>query len=371
VTDDKRPAQVDRMLGEVFEAEGRTRAPDRLLEEVFVRTRDTRQARRGPLGGVRLPAFPGRITPLAVAAVLVIGSLVAIGGVGSRVLPVATPAPAQQADRTPAASPAIVLCRNGTGLSGTVPALWAGCATGIRAVDVGSPPPVTGASYPDVGVPVIGPAGMWAITASSITEIDPTAGPGRTLDVPGIEVLGVGTSALWGGTGDDTVVRIDPATGTITGTIRLGAQPLAIVEAGGRVWVTAGDSLVHSYDAVTLAAGPTAEVGSDAARIGANASAVYVVSQGVEGTVTRIDLASGEVASVVVADPGDPRSLGELLVGDDGVWVTRRTGIVSLDPTTLATRGRSALPGYPIGLVRDGRYAWVFSDGRLDLAPLP
>ena len=100
MSDDKRPAQVDRILGEVFEAEGRTRAPDRLLEEVFVRTRETKQARRGLLGGVRLPVISGRITPLVIAAVLVLGSLVAIGGVGARFV-APTPQPAPQTSRTP------------------------------------------------------------------------------------------------------------------------------------------------------------------------------------------------------------------------------------------------------------------------------
>ena len=99
---------------------------------------------------------------------------------------------------------------------------------------------------------------------------------------------------------------------------------------------------------------------------------MFVVSQGVEGTVTRVDLASGGVASVRVADPTDPRSLGELLVGDDGVWVTRRTGIVALDPVTLAIGSSTELPGYPLGLVRDGLEAWMFADtGALHLVPLP
>ena len=197
MSDDKRPAQVDRILGEVFEAEGRTRAPDRLLEEVFVRTRETKQARRGLLGGVRLPVISGRITPLVIAAVLVLGSLVAIGGVGGRFI-APPPQPAPQVSRTPIPSPAALLCRSGTGLSGIVPDLWVGCATGIRAVDVGTAPPVAGATFPDLGVPVIGPAGTWAIGPSSIVEIDPTAGPVRTLPVPGVEVLGVGESVAVG-----------------------------------------------------------------------------------------------------------------------------------------------------------------------------
>ena len=371
MSDDKRPAQVDRILGEVFEAEGRTRAPDRLLEEVFVRTRETKQARRGLLGGVRLPVISGRITPLVIAAVLVLGSLVAIGGVGGRFI-APPPQPAPQVSRTPIPSPAALLCSNGTGLSGIVPDLWVGCAAGIQVVEVGTAPPVAGATFPDLGVPVIGPAGTWAIGPSSIVEIDPTTGPVRALPVTGVEVLGVGEAALWGGTADDTVIRIDPATGERTGTIPLGAQPLAIVEAGGRVWVAAGDSLLHSYDAGTLAPDPTIVVGSDAARIGANSTAVFVVSQGVEGTVTRVDLAKDEVASVTVADPADPRSLGELLVGDDGVWVTRRAGIAALDPVTLEVRASTALPGYPIGLVRDGRDAWMLAEmGELYLVPLP
>src|SRR6187551_1971215 len=55
----------------------------------------------------------------------------------------------------------------------------------------------------------------------------------------------------------------------------------------------------------------------------------------------------------------DRRSLGELIAGDDAVWVTRRTDIVRLDPETLEPAPIAALPGYPAGLVRDGDHAWI------------
>ena len=157
-----------------------------------------------------------------------------------------------------------------------------------------------------------------------------------------------------------------------TGTIPLGAQPLAIVEAGGRVWVAAGDSLLHSYDAGTLAAGPTVLVGSDAARIGANATAVFVVSQGVEGTVTRVDLAPDEVASAVVADPRTRGRSASCSSATTASGSRAGPGLVALDPVTLEIGTSAALPDYPVGLVRDGREAWMFAGtGALHLVPLP
>ncbi len=186
-------------------------------------------------------------------------------------------------------------------------------------------------------------------------------------------MLAVGDATLWGGTTGTEVRRIDPATGVVTGTIDVGAKPLALVDTGTTIWVAADDALVHRYDVDTLEPdGPAAGVGTDAFRIAATSSAVYVVSQGVEGTVTRIDRATGAATSAVVAEPTDPRSLGELLAGDDAVWVTRRTDILRLDPVTLAQGPPVRLPGYPVGLVRDGTHAWALADtGRLDLVELP
>jgi len=367
------PDPVDRTLENVFEAEGRTRAPDRMLEDVFARTKETKQARRRPWDARRLPTLPGSSLPLVVAAVLVLASIGVLagtsGGRPERSVPPAGPsAPAAVA----APSPAIAkICPGGEGLGGDAAVLWVGCPTGIRRVDLGVQPWAPDPLVEGVGVPVSGGVGTWAIRLGGLTEVDPVTGPGRVLEVTGVSVLAAGADTLWGGTLDRQLLRIDPATGTVSGRVAMPARPLAIVEAGGRVWVSGDDGQLRVFDGGTLAAGPTVTVGTDASAMAADATAVFVASHGVEGTVTRVDLATGALSKVVLAEPTDPRSLGEVLLTPDGLWVTRRTTLFALDPATLVIGAHVELPSYANGLVADGPFAWVHGNGRLDRVRLP
>lgn len=377
MTDRRAQDETDRTLGRVLEAEGRHRAPDRLLEDVFARTRETRQVRRRGWGNPwQGPSLAGRAAALIVAAALAVGALaLLLGGTGAPLAPTPSPVAATPATSvTPLPTPAAVMCANGIGLGGAAPDLWVGCPASAQHIDTAVVPPVAGERVKDAGLPQAGGAGVWAIRPGGVAPLDPETGAGPTIAAPGVVVLTVGTSVIWGGTSDDTVVRIDLARGTVTGTIQVGAKPLALLEAGGRVWVAADDARVHAYDVATLAPGAVAATGSDSGSIGASASAVYVVSQGSEGTVTRVDLATGVVTSRRIADPTDPRSLGLIVVDPQGagVWVTRRASLVQLQPTTLEELGSMTLPAYPAGIVLDGGRAWVYGeDGRLDEVALP
>lgn len=361
----QRGDRTDQLLSDVFEAEGRTAAPQRMLASVVAETAHTPQAARRPWDGWGVPR---EATSLTVAVVVVVLVVVVLSGVAGRLsslgLPLGTRGPGATA------APAAIACANATGLGGEAPNLWVGCPGGAEPLGVGTGSPSIGQPIDRLGVPVVGGAGSWALGSGGVIEMD-VPGLARTVAVSDAAILGVGAEAVWVGTVDDTVVRVDATAGTVTGTIEVGATPLAIVEAGGRVWIAADDGLLHSYDTATLAPGPTAEVGAAAARIGANGSAVYVLSQA-EGVVTRVDLETGVVTSRRVTETTSAVALGELLVGDDGVWVTVGADLLALDPLTLLPAGDVRLPANPVGIVRDGDSAWTVAEtGRVDRVPLP
>ena len=127
----------------------------------------------------------------------------------------------------------------------------------------------------------------------------------------GVTAIGSGSHGPWVGTANE-IVKVDRGTGRVLGRAPLGAEPLAIVEAAGRVWVTANDGTLRSYDAETLSPDPVVPVGSAPLRVATDGEAVYVASQGREGTVTRVDAATRAGDPTVLADPSDPTSLGEI-----------------------------------------------------------
>src|SRR6187397_1502582 len=108
------PDETQRLLDEVFDDEGRSRAPARLLEDTFVRTQTTRQSRRRPWDAIRTPSIGSGPAPLVVVALLVAGALVVASGAGSRFLA----PPPSAVSPPPQASPAIVTCANGGPLGG-------------------------------------------------------------------------------------------------------------------------------------------------------------------------------------------------------------------------------------------------------------
>ncbi len=358
-----------RELDEVLDAEARMRAPDRLLEDVFARTTATRQARRRPWDGADGSRRVGRVGPLLVAAVVVLGgaAVFAVSGAGRpRAVESTLDAPS-----APAGVAVADVCAGGRGLDGTATTLWAGCPTGIRRVDVAADPPAVGPLIEGIGRPVAGPSGLWATTIGGVVPIDPESGPGDVVPATGVIVIGSGSHGPWVGTANE-IVKVEPRTGRVLGRAPLDVEPLAIVEAAGRVWVTADDGTLRSFDAQTLSSDPAIPVGSFPNRVATDGEVVYVASQGREGTVTRVDAATRAVTTRIVADSSDPGSLGEIAATPAGVWVTRRTALLRLDPTTLEVISVTPLPGYPLGVAVVGDTAWSLSEeGHLDRARVP
>ena len=268
------PAEVDRMLGEVFEAKGRTRAPDRLLEEGRPDAQQAGPARAA--GAIRLPGLPGRMTPLVIAAPCV-GSSSRSAASESRPSPRPTSAPAP---RRPRAAPIArcAACAGGTGLSGRPRTSGSGARRDPRA----ERPPRRRRCRGRC-------SRAWASRSRCGRHVVDRAGEprgDRPVGRPGTHTRRPASSCSpWasGLSGATTRTRRSdrPRDRRRHRDDPLGAQALAIVEAGGG-YGSPRRPPPDPYDAATLShQADRRGRGGDAARVDANASTVYVVDQGV------------------------------------------------------------------------------------------
>ena len=116
----------------------------------------------------------------------------------------------------------------------------AGVATRIES-RTGVPHPIPVAGGPaDIA---LGANAVWVSAAldDTVARIDPTTGSVRSTTRVGRRPAGVavGAGAVWvANSGDGTVSRLNPRTGRVTATIPVGGSPQDVVVADGRVWVS-------------------------------------------------------------------------------------------------------------------------------------
>lgn len=152
--------------------------------------------------------------------------------------------------------------------------------------------------------------------------------------------------AVWLTTGDGKTDRIDPATNAVTASVDVGREGIAA--AANDVWVsyTSPGSDVGSVsriDSATNAVSVTANVsvGPDGVAIGGGS--VWVTNPD-DGTVTRIDQATGQVTKTIDltlrAKPRTPFAGGPhpggIAYGDGRVWVAddKANTVQAIDPAT-------------------------------------
>lgn len=91
-------------------------------------------------------------------------------------------------------------------------------------------------------------AGRWAMLGAECYGADPTRIENADLTVPldlGAEQLNAGFGSIWiSQLHGETVVRVDPESGEIIATIDVGARPLKLQPADGRMWVRTRDEFV-------------------------------------------------------------------------------------------------------------------------------
>jgi virginiamycin B lyase len=141
-----------------------------------------------------------------------------------------------------------------------------------------------------------------------------------------------------------TLVRIDPATNTVSAEIPVAPGSVAPIYADGAIWVSSPEkSVVTRVDPQSNTATDTIAVGPGPRFITAGAGAVWTLNQG-DGSVSRIDTKSRKLVATI--ECGIPGTGGELAFGDGSVWATVfQIPITRIDAATNSVVKQWAGPG--------------------------
>ncbi|HJV04531.1 MAG TPA: ABC transporter substrate-binding protein, partial [Actinomycetota bacterium] len=177
----------------------------------------------------------------------------------------------------------------------------------------------------------VGRGAVWVANASSGTVSRVISGEGETQSIPagrGPTALQFAAGSLWVANAEDgTVTRIDPVTGAVMGTERVGEEPVALASAGDAVWVaTARDGAVVRLDPETAEVQDVYEVGNEPRSLTGTDEGVWV---GVEASPAvhrggTLRLVSEEGVSI---DPHSPDRGAVTVLSSvyDGLVTYRRT----------------------------------------------
>ena len=176
----------------------------------------------------------------------------------------------------------------------------------------------------------VGAGAVWVTDGSArVLRIDPsTLRRTASIRTPGAAAgVAAGAGAVWAIAAPASVLRIDPRTNQVTDRIRLVSRsgpdvpyPIAVAAGGGFVWVLAGNTAtVTKIDPQTAGVVGTTRVGVDRgpSALAAGADATWVANA--DGSLSRIDAATGELRSIPVG-----RGLRDVGLGRDAVWVTNQ-----------------------------------------------
>jgi len=179
----------------------------------------------------------------------------------------------------------------------------------------------------------VGRGAVWATHHSrlEVDRVDPRASRvQRVFPVypggigQGHAAIAVGVGAVWASnhTGLLTshpgfLVRIDPGSSEVTGSLRLATAPSALATGFGSVWATLADSdVVARIDPDKFAISRTVSVGLHPVALAVGEGAVWVASDG-DNTISRVDPTTERVTKTIHL----ARSPAALAVGGGSVWV--------------------------------------------------
>jgi peptide/nickel transport system substrate-binding protein len=204
---------------------------------------------------------------------------------------------------------------------------------------------------------------------NSVSRIDAATGDVRqTIDVGGGPAgVAIGRGAVWVANGlDGTVSRIDPMTNRVVQTITVGNGPTGVANGEGAVWVTnSADGTLSRIDPATGTVTRTLPAAIGASGITVAFGRVWVASPP-SGTVVVLDPRSGRVLRRIGVGV-DPDALA---AGPDAVWVANRAdgtvskidaGSAKVTDTVLVGRTPAAIAAGPDGV-------WVASRGDRELS---
>ena len=194
---------------------------------------------------------------------------------------------------------------------------------------------------------------------SRVIRLDPRTGKVRaSLRLPSfVTAVAAGYRSLWALSGS-TLVRIRPATATVTARITLPTSaPYNVWIGGGSVWVvddSAGRLLrVSPATNRVVAALPVGDGPADMVFSGPSAWAINHRDRG----LVRVDLATNGVTRLATI-PGDAPERLALLAGS--LWITGRgTDLLQVDPATGAVRSTVEIGASGIDVVASANALWV------------
>ena len=205
------------------------------------------------------------------------------------------------------------------------------------------------------------------VQANSVITVDRSGSVTGTVAVGAQPVaVAAGGGSLWvANMHDDTLTRLDPTTRRVLGTVPLGGAPTALTTTADAVWVSDESGRILRIDpeydrAVTmrqLTAGSAASRGVSWPLLSAFGS-VWVADP--DGYVTRLDSQTGRtIAAVEVGE--NPTALA---AGAGSVWVANGADgtVTRIDPITLLSRTIPVGHG-PAAVVTNAAGVWVADSG--------
>jgi YVTN family beta-propeller protein len=159
---------------------------------------------------------------------------------------------------------------------------------------------------------------------NTVDRIDPASGlvTLTNVEVGGLpDGIAVGEHAVWvANSQDGTVSRVDPASGDVSGPVSVGVGPAGIAVTPAAVWVANSlDLTVSRLDPVTGRVTNTIGVGDGPSAIAAASDGVWVGDQ-FDATLHRIDPRTNLVDRVVSVG-SSPHGI---VVAPSGIWVAAR-----------------------------------------------
>ena len=169
----------------------------------------------------------------------------------------------------------------------------------------------------------------------------------------------------------NSVARIDADGTMVESSVFVGKGPRAIAVGLGSVWVANGeDGTVDRLDPATGRfqgqSHPIGIGGDDLSDLAIGSHAVWVAN-GNAGTVTRIDPSLGQVAATIPRNPKQtvaPDPVFYVAYGSHYVWATRANKLLRIDPDTNQIDKRLVI-GTPTGLATGGGSVWVTTQAGL------
>jgi hypothetical protein len=247
-----------------------------------------------------------------------------------------------------------------------VPVLLAGCGGSPAPAPSSPAPPSPAPTLPSVAVG--GPVGLvtvgdavWAAGASdgSVVRIDPATGTAGTPvpvgDTP-LRLAADGTTLWVSVFGAEHLVAVDIRTSKVIHDVATPGGPEGVAVGFGAIWLVRQEAATLTrLDRAGKVLGTT-PLGATPRLVAIGATHVWVANFG-DGTLTRVR-----------PDGSHPETSARICDGAQGlavdrgtVWVTCTTGdeVVAVDETTMAVRGRVAVPGEPDGIRADAGGLWV------------